>query len=149
MTAPPTVIVINEGEPSLDQTTNDELILVDPLCDAPQLQHTVSTHKPLMLTPTCANDVFSQNIEKLTSVRGRIGKRTFRFKYFNDSKLPEWLPEHILHPHLVLDYFVTEDSKRVLKTALLARARALRPAQVDDESNPHSTRSKNPTIVAS
>jgi len=106
------------------------------------LQDTSDTPKHLLLTPSSVNEGFSQNIAKLTLARGRIGKITFRCKYVNDSQLAEWLPENELPKQLVQNFYVMEDCKRVLKTSLLERARALRP-QVDDESNPHSTRSKS------
>jgi len=126
--APPTVIIIN-----------DKLITENDL-DAAGVRNTPVAPNLVLLAPKSANDVSSQNIEKLTSVKGRIGKRFFRCKYVNTSRLLEWLPENELPRKLVETFYVAEDTKRVLRASLLQRARELRP-QIILEDNPHSTRS--------
>jgi len=133
---PPEVIIIKE-----------EIIADDDL-GAIEVQSNSGASKYSSLAPPSANKVFSQNIEKLPSVKGRIGKRIFRCKYVNDSRLMVWLSENDLPIQLVQKCYVEEDSKRVLKTSLLARAWALR-LEVVDEPNPHVTRSKNSTVVTS
>jgi len=136
ITAPPEFIIINE-----------EIVAADDL-GVTKVQSDSVAPKHFSLAPSSVSEVCSQNVEKLMSVKGRIGKRIFRCKYVNDYKLPEWLPENQLPRQLVEEFFVKEDSKRVLRTSLLEKARELRP-QVEEKSNPHATRSKNSTVETS
>jgi len=125
--APPTVIIVN-----------DEIMPENDL-DAAGVRNTSVAPNLVLLAPS---SITSQNIEKLTSVKSRMGKKFFRCKYVNDYRLPEWLPENDLPRELVETFYVSEDTKKVLRASLLERARELRP-QIIVGANPHSTKSKS------
>jgi len=67
--APPTVIIINDE------------IMPENDFDAAEVRNTSVAPNLVLIAPSSTT---SQNIEKLTSVKGRIGKRFFQCKYVND-----------------------------------------------------------------
>jgi len=69
--------------------------------DAAEVRNTSVAPNLVLLAPS---SITSQNIEKLTSVKGRIGKIFFRCKYVNDYRLPEWLPENEMPRKLVENF---------------------------------------------
>jgi len=82
--APPEVIVLAPPE-----LICEKIIISDDDFRFTEVLSNSDTSKQTSLAPPSAREVLSQNIEKLTSVKGRIGKRLFRCEYVNDSKIPE------------------------------------------------------------
>jgi len=120
--APPEVVILAPPE-----VLGKETIISDDNFRVTEVLNNSDTPKQTSLAPPNTSEIFSQNIEKLTSVKGRIGKRLFCCKNVNDSKKPEWLLENQLAKQLVHKLFVMEDPKRVLRASLLQRACDLRP----------------------
>jgi len=68
--APPEVIVLAPTE-----VLSEEIIISDDDLRVTEVLSNYGTPKQTSLAPPSTSEVFSQNIEKLASVKGRIGKR--------------------------------------------------------------------------